>query len=309
MKNNKKIFLISYGVGGAEAINAIFPKIKDKYNSVQNIAITDFAQRKMKESIYIDVDKIFDYIRSEKPDVVINERSNGTQIQNSITELCRSLGIFNIALLDFYGAYKKRFTAMPDIIISPSTTVTNEMINEGFNKDKIITAGNPAFDRLEKYNYSKMRDILNPKIIFVSQYLQEAGSKITQYEIFTRFYNEIHELYKDVKIDVKIHPNENINTWIEFLKDFENIELIRLDVSEDLLEKITSYDLVVGYNSTVQLQSYLMNIPTIYYQLGDTESALSNFKQDVKLIQEIKYGDFEKNAINKVVKNIMSLIA
>lgn len=308
MKTNKKVFLISYGVGGAEAINSIYPKIKDNYTDIRNITITPFANAKMKNSIYIESDNILSYIKKEKPDVLINERSNGTKIQNDITSLCKKLGIFNIALLDFYGAYKERFESRPDIIISPSLTITKEMIDEGFNKKSIITAGNPAFDRLENYNYSKVRNTIDPKIIFTSQYLQEAGFPKSQYEIFTQFYFEIKDLYKDAKIEVKIHPNENMDNWVEFLKDFKDVVLIQFDTSKDFLEQITVYDLVAGYNSTVQLQTYMMHISTVYYELDNTKKALLNFKKNVKIIQRIKYSDFERNAVDKVSKTIIDLI-
>lgn len=304
---DKKVFFISYGVGGAEAIYSVYPILKNEYKEVRNITITPFAKTKINDSSYIDKDLILEYIRKEKPDVLINERSNGFSIQNQITNLCKELGIFNIALLDFYGKYTERFEAVPDIIISPSKSITDEMIEDGFEESSIVTAGNPAFDRLDTLKGNKTPNILSPKIVFMSQPLKETNHLDSQYDIFNKFIRELTDIYEDYKIEIKVHPNENIKEWYDFAKDFKNVIVLNVGTNKDFLEEVANYDLVAGYNSTLMLQTYMMGIPTIYYEIDGTKEALINFKNGSTNLQYIKYGDFEKNSIDKVVKTIKKI--
>jgi hypothetical protein len=306
--NDKKVLFISYGVGGAEAIYSVYPYLKNEYKDVRNITITPFAKTKVNDSTYIDENLILDYIRKEKPDVLINERSNGLVIQNKITNLCRELGILNIALLDFYGKYTERFEAVPDIIISPSKSITDEMIDDGFAEGSIVTAGNPAFDRLDKYKSKKSRNNTSPKIVFMSQPLRETDHLDSQYDIFNKFILELTEVYDHYKIDVKVHPNENIKEWQDFVENLKDVNVLNVGTAKDFLEEVSEYDLVAGYNSTLMLQTYMMGIPTIYYEMEGTKEALINFKNGSGELQYIKYGDFEKNSIDKVLKVIKNLI-
>lgn len=305
---DKKVFFVSYGVGGAEAIYSVYPKLKNEYKDVINITITPFAKTKVKDSLYIEKELILDYIKEEKPDVLINERSNGHYIQNQITNLCKEFGIFNIALLDFYGKYTERFEAVPDIIISPSKSITDEMISDGFTEKSIITAGNPAFDRLYKFRCEKVRNTMNPKIVFMSQPLRETDHLDSQYDIFNKFIEELTDIYDSYKIDVKVHPNENIEEWREFAKGFKNVSVLNVGTSKDFLEEVAQYDLVAGYNSTLMLQTYIMGIPTIYYEVEGTKEAITAFKNGSDKLQYIKYGDFERNSVDKVLKVIKNLI-
>lgn len=126
-----KIILISYGLGGAEIMNCIYFAILKDYRyrniSVQNITISKFAKLKLNNYKYVKTTDILNYIKKEKLDIIINERSNGLDIQNKITKYCKKNNIKNIVLLDVHGNYKKRFVQEPDLIISPSKTITTEL--------------------------------------------------------------------------------------------------------------------------------------------------------------------------------------
>ena len=305
---NKKIFFISYGVGGAEEINTIYENMKNEYSNMENITITEFATKKMNQSIYIDERWIIKYIESENPDIVINERSNGYRIQNSITDTCKKNDIFNVALLDFYGQYRERFVSVPNIIISPGMSVTEDMICDGFDKNIIITAGNPAFDRLSKYKYEKTINTKKPYIVFMSQPLKESGYNQTQFDVFKKFIKELNVIYDSYEIDIKVHPNESSANWKNFAKKFKNVNVVDCDTSDDFIKEVLKYDLVSGYNSTLMLQTNIIGIPTIYYENENTDKILSNYKNGCHNLQCVKYNDFEKNATEKVVKEIRKLI-
>lgn len=305
---NKEIMFISYGVGGAESVNAIYPHIIKYFNNVENITITPFAKLKLKDSKFIEQASILDYIRDKRPDVIINERSNGIQIQNKVTSLCKELGILNICLLDFYGGYDKRFSSIPDVIISPSLSVTKELICFGIKETSIITAGNPAFDRLCGVEYHRKYNVENLKVAFMSQPLDENFYSFTQYDIFKKFLDEINLLNLNYSIDVKVHPNEEPSNWLTLKDEIDKLYVIEFDNTKDFIPEMIKYDLIVGYNSTLMLQSYLMGIPTIYYELKDTKESLNRFKQGESLVQVIKYGDFKINCTESVVNALINII-
>ena len=81
---------ISYGTGGAEALDILHKKLKNKYSSL-NVSISEYASNKLTDFIYTD--DIYHLIDNYKPSLVINERSNGLEYQNQITRYCKEKNI------------------------------------------------------------------------------------------------------------------------------------------------------------------------------------------------------------------------
>lgn len=293
------ILLISYGVGGSEALNPLYIRLKDIEGlEVSNIAITDLSMDKLTDGIRIKEEYIFNYIEGMEPDLVINERSNGLEIQNRITKFCKEKNIMNISVLDFYGGYRRRFTDIPDLIIIPSKSIYEEMIEEGFGSKRLVVCGTPAFDRLEKYRNIKSE---RQNILFMSQPLHGL-----ERDLFRQIYNKVRN-YGNRKIYIKVHPNEDISKWNGLTKDFEEVEVIKISNKEDFLKYSVGYELVIGYNSTVMLQTTMLGVTTITLEFDSIE-LVDKFLKGEKIETRNKYIDFEKNATDKCLKIILENI-
>lgn len=298
-----KVFFISYGTGGAEIFNTIYPLFQqtNKGFKVANITISTYAKNKNPNSLYISEEDIITYLTDEKPDIIINETSNGLHIQNKISKLCKNLKILNISVLDFFGNYEDRFLFPPDKVIVPSKSTFIDLCRHGFSEDDLYICGNPSFDRFENYIYNKEMNYEKPHILYASQ-------GFDKFYVFKDFYTLLEKHFTSFNIDIKIHPQESSEMWDLVLKDHPYAKVLNFDNRNDFLSECLKYDLIIGYNSTLQIQSYLMGIPVIFHELNQIEKSLLNFREKVLPIEKHPYGDFEKNATYNTINTINSII-
>lgn len=176
-----KLLLISWGTGGAEILNILYPILKETLPNwiVQNISISKFADNKLQNYLRIHEDDIINYIGEQNPTIVINERSNGLDVQNKVTEYCMKNGIRNITILDVHGNYTNRFTSLPNKILVPTKSIKKDMLINNFNEDLLVVTGNPSFDKVSTYKYTrKHRKLKN--IIFTSQPIDAGNDNNTK---------------------------------------------------------------------------------------------------------------------------------
>ena len=289
-----KILLISYGTGGAECLNLIFNKLKSINLIVENISISPYTKGKLDNSISLKENEILDYINKSNATLVINERSSGLDLQNEITKHCIDNNIFNISILDVGGGYINRFRHMPNIICVPSDKIKREMTSLGFDSSKLYVTGNPTFDLLPCYN--KPRKFDNVDILFASQPLLKYNVA-NEFDIFKDYYDSLETNFNKFSLKVKLHPQDDIELWKEFLTNYNNVSI----VNELLYD---NYDLIIGYDSTVMLRSSAMNIPTIFY--SDKENQILNYINNLE-VNKIE-DRFKPNALDNICKVISDIL-
>lgn len=303
------ILYIAYGTGGAEAIKEVYLQQKDKRDT-KVIALSQYAEDKLKgiaEKVSIeDTKKLI-----EDAEVVINERSNGIEVQKEITEYCKTVGVKNIVILDIFipwcNNYNDLFGDKPDYVTAVSEGGYKALQNIGFTKEQIIKAGNPAYKRLKKIKRKeKGSNRVRKKILYVSQ---GGNGNISQIEIdnmFSEYIKHIECKIKDYIIDVKLHPMEEEyrGVWEERIKGNKRVKLIEVDNKKDFLtEYITDYDLIIGKHSTLQIQAQQLGIPVIYYT-KEIHKYIDKFKKGSKklmYVEELSY--YEPN-----IKGILEYI-
>ena len=93
-----KIFFVSAGSGGSEIINIINKELAGVLPSckISTIALTLYAKEKLDSYEYVKPEDIITYLKLNKPSVVINERSNDLELQNSVTDYCVKNNILNM---------------------------------------------------------------------------------------------------------------------------------------------------------------------------------------------------------------------
>jgi hypothetical protein len=297
----KKIFFVSYGVGGAEALNPVYLRLREEGLDVRNICVTDFSLTRLTDAVKIPEKEILDYLRREKPDIVVNERSNGVEVQNSVTRRCRELGILNIAVLDMYGNYANRFAEVPDIIAVPGRDIYDDLLDFGIPEAQLVITGNPGFDELEQHaSRRRERDIDAMAFLYLSQPLFEKTADEDQLRILANCVEAFDGMGIVYELGVKLHPNEeNPGRWSDMGYHIVSPgERNPLDFYED-------YDLVFGYNSTPLLKTKILGIPTLFCDeiekngenLGDI---MRHFVVTGRIAQQHRYLDFRRGAAGAV---------
>lgn len=79
---------------------------------------------------------------------------NGVNLEKRYTAVARAQGIPSLAVLDFWSNYRPRFgsddevDSLPDRIAIMDEQARDEMIAEGFEPERLVVTGQPAFDEL-----------------------------------------------------------------------------------------------------------------------------------------------------------------
>lgn len=280
------IYLIGYGAGGAEALDPIYLRLKAREDVViKNISLSPFSAARLTDPITLTEDELYSLLTNHPPDLVINERSNGLPLQNALTKFCREQKIKNIVVLDLFGNIKQRFTEIPDLILVPGESIKEDLIQEGITALLKVT-GNPAFDRLNTlvYVYPENHP---PKGLFISQPLCQNPEAPNIYQLFKKTHEEV--VREGWTLDVKLHPMEDREAWVSFLKDFHGTLIVQDE--NDALLNCLPYNFVIGYNSTVLLQTYLLDIPTTFLDESVT-----------------RYLDFEPHATENCIREILQFL-
>lgn len=288
------VIFISYGTGGAEAINPVYNLMNHSGIPSLNISISEYTKNKLDNPLDVLEEDILSFIEKVNPSVVVNERSSGIDIQNKITKFCKEKNIFNCSILDFPGNYIERFTEKPNLIFVPSDEIKKEMQSLGFKKDTIYVSGNPSFENLPKINKETKTD--NITILFVSQPLLKYNIH-NEFKIFNEFYNLIEDNFKHFKLDIKLHPQNRLSSWENFIDKNYNASFV-----EDI--EYSKYDLIIGYNSTVMYRSSYMGIPTIFYK--DMNKQLESYKKGLPL--ENPALNFRENSTENIFNYLLNFI-
>ncbi|HTO73243.1 MAG TPA: hypothetical protein VMJ30_05460, partial [Gemmatimonadales bacterium] len=211
------------------------------------------------------------------------------------TARARELGVPSLAVLDFWGQYRGRFTwqnhlEMPDRIAVMDDVARGEMLREGFPAIRLAVTGQPALDELSEYAKPEVRsschrelrrrarieDLPGPVILYASQPLSQLHDPAVL---------GFHE--RDVLIDtvaaagavlarhrqhatlvIKPHPRE-VGHPIALPQSGPSLT-VRLLNESDVSPRLAAAgaDLVVGMNSMLLLEACLLGTPVVSYQPG-----------------------------------------
>lgn len=305
-----RILFISYGTGGAEAINEVSKVVKDKDYKI--LACSDFSKAKIDKAIRVSETEALTYINTGIG-LVVTDRSNGITFQKEVTKKCKELGITNLVLTDIHlvgaDSYKSLFDELPDYITAISDLAYEELVGIGFKEEQIIKLGNPAYIRLNNIEY-KSTFSKTPKILFTSQ----GGKGNKPHEELIGFLEkcieEFDKRFTDYIIDVKLHPMEEElrGTWNEsILEKGWKCKVLEVPTSVDFLtEYITKYDLLIGLYSTLQVQGQLLGIPSIF-ETGDLKDCLDKYelkKTPLMWEKELNYYSITVEGIEDMFKRI-----
>lgn len=296
-----RIIAVTYGTGGSEIFSAL---ARDElFDNIVILSLSKYAAWKNPMGTYLSPDEVIGYLEKKKPDVVINERSNGLDIHNKIERHCQDNGITTICLLDMYGDYDRRFKVIPNHIIVPSESIKKELMEWGVEECMLHICGNAAYDSLTELKYEKEIDREKPRVLYVSQGPKHREDLLMFMEKMDRTYG------KNYSLEIKTHPQED--DGIAFADpNRRNVSIVKHDNQYDFIPKCLGYDLVVGRESTIQLKTNLLEIPTLFFKnktSNDVEKFITDFKNGIRL-PGWKYDDFERGATEKTLNTIRMIM-
>ena len=147
-----------------------------------------------------------------------------------------------MAVLDSWVNYEVRFKdAVPDYIFVMDDIAKIDLMEAGFDPEKISVTGNPYFDKFKKLRMKETR------LYFCQPFTElENNIGLNEIEILNDFVDAFKNLGIEKKIKVKMHPRtKNLNK-------FENLD-IEITTS-DTTDLIREAKLVIGMNSMALLR-------------------------------------------------------
>ena len=159
-----------------------------------------------------------------------------------------------------------------------------------YNNDNTVVVGQPRTDylynKLQKEKINKNKDG-KLKILYATQYIKELAREATEF-----LFSSLSQYEKEYEIIIKLHPNDNYyDMYYKIAKEY-NISNIKITKEIDIYDAILWSDVVISVHSTVNLESAILNKPSICLLLK-------------------KYwdqGNFVKNNISKGVSNNRELL-
>lgn len=262
------LFLVS-GTGGTQALQIIREYVK-KGNNIQTkmIAVSTIVKDLYDNITFADtLARAKEEIDSFKPDCILTETSSPCDLLY-LTLLYIKGKYYTVSIQDVWDLENTRYKQFePDLICAPTPKIYQQLLEHGHTNSILYT--NPSF-----INIGKVQRVINreqPRIIYMSQGLQYRYCM----DIIIKF---IKRLYPEPDITIQLHPEEE-----EFISEY------RLQRSFQLP---TEYDLVIGYNSTMQLKSLVMGVPTIFMDKNILVN-LEYFKQGLPVIIDPLYEEFQ----------------
>ena len=311
----KKVLATSWHPGGANAIVPVIKRLSDE-KTVDVITVGHQYSEKIFEAAGINYKKIADYglqdvssgsmetlIKAEAPRLVLigtstQDENNKDVIEQTATLAAKKQNVLTLAVLDFWGNYSQRFNDiytdtgekfkfLPNKIAIMDQYAMEDMLSEGFDKNRLVITGNPHFDNLESrakaFTPAEKQGIrdkigLSAEVIFF--YAASAWEKdakdfgywdLDNIQLINEAINELPGEQKNkVGIAIKLHPRvppEDLDAITKYLNTHSNNQ-IKLVSGIGPQELALASDLTFTPASTIGIEAVYMGKPCISLQPG-----------------------------------------
>jgi len=313
----KKIIATSWHPGGTNAILPVIKRLKEN-RDIEVITIAYQYSENILRKGGVDYKTIKDYglsdvsvssmekiLQQESPHLILTgtssqDENNKDVIEQTIILAAKKKGIKSLAVLDFWGSYSLRFNDiytgekfkfLPDKIAIMDKYAEKDMLEEGFDKNRLVITGNPHFDSLESKarNFTAeqrkeirkeigMKNSLDTGILvfYAANAWKKSREELGYWDLDNiRLINEV--LYdlpdtekKHTSLVVKLHPRTPQQDQEEITDYITNHskEKITLVTNIDPQELILATDLTLTSFSTLGIEAVYLRKPCISTQPG-----------------------------------------
>ena len=310
---NLSILFVADGAGGSEVIKAIVNcGIKD---DIEVMSCSQHSSEILGLSITPKMRALGRALSGDYR-LVVSERSNSIKFHSELTKRCIENSIKNLVLTDYCTGCVEHYKGILPDIPTAVTAVTKEskdlLVKRGVDESNIYMLGNPAYDGVKgieyKRGYSK-----EPRVLYVSQGGQGNINSLENMSEFNKLYLELFKIFDKFTLDVKLHPMEESErcNWDNVSKFFSNVNILPKCLGEVFVkENISNYDIITGRNSTLQVKSKMIGIPTIMLKDENLRLRLIEYKcnnfinikqpcEDIIVLDDLSL--FVNDMLNKII--------
>lgn len=228
--------------------------------------------------------------------LVVSTSGNSIDLERRFITAARRIGTPSLGLLDFWSNYVDRFgdaqgrlVYVPDLIAVMDETARAEMIDLGFDPERLVVTGQPAFDDLplirEGFNTSRRRQIRHELgaapgaklVTFASQPMAAVfGASpmsrrylgYTEHDVLRALIHALEGVTErgvGIVLAIVPHPREDPRGLRALTSHEIDIVVSRTHLP---LEVLMAADLVVGMNSIVLMEASYLGCLTLSLQPG-----------------------------------------
>lgn len=230
--------------------------------------------------------------RSSADAVLCGSSAFGLRIDARACAAARNIGVPVLAIVDFPSNYRERFTllgsdtldALPDRIAVIDERMREDMLQFGFEADRIIVTGPPSFDAL----LSAVRSSNAPRTpsneaLFLSQPIarfcgtDESSQQFLGYTEATAFAAVLPLVRRaGLVLRVRMHPRENPDERGAYERSF--VDGDAFSEAPSLEHAVASARIVLGMNTMALTAAALQGAPALSIQIGlrGSDMLLSN---------------------------------
>ncbi len=283
--------------------HSIWISIKDSFSQICNTRFLESTER------ILLLKELFNKFNIS---VILEWAETGQQEKEAIL-IAKKYGIKSVMLQhamqpngELWDAAGRFFSFFSRPLISNKQAVWGEMtkkyaINYGHNPDDLAIVGSPRHDKFFHAEKTTAPGIILLATTGVSEFFA-ATSTTNDYIKFNEFVREVYRVVKNLdgkRLILKPHPQPDfVNNIIDLMKKIDPDIQIILDT--DLVELINSCELLITFkNSTIALESLILNKPTISLQT-DNWAEKSEIVSEGAILSISKIEDIE-SGIHKIL--------
>lgn len=339
----KKIILLACDPGGA---NTVAPLLEPLCLAGYNVTLFGKDSALMRYKVIgkegqnlslslekFDFEDVLNFIKSQKPDLVITGTSSEDFTEKYTWQACFVLKIPCFAILDQWMNYGVRFSKyraseiesynqhkdhsfLPTKIFVMDEFAKQKMIQEGITAEKIVVTGQPYFDWLSNVFHPQILklDHHENKILFISEPISQTFNNYrgyTEESIFIELVKALELICKrhDLEFDIgiKLHPREDKKLFTDLISRLKS-KFIKFRIIQELnlFKLFSDFDIVCGMASMALLEAALLKKNVISIQIGleqenpfilDILGVLKSIKNQRDLVLALKSVLVDKNRV------------
>jgi hypothetical protein len=284
---------------------SIWNSIKDSFTKMCNARFLDSVERLM----------LLDQLFTKYDISVILEWAETAPHEKEVVHVAKRYGKKIVMLQhgmstsgDIWDRAARFFSFFSGPLNSDKQVVWGETTKEyaikyGHNSENILSLGSPRHDKFFQAKKINSKGMILLATTGVSEFFAET-STTNDYLKFNNFIREVCLVVKnlkDKKLVIKPHPQPDfVNNVIDLIKEIDpQIEIV---LDTDLVELINSCEILITFNnSTIALESMILNKPTISIQT-DKWAEENEIVKKHGIISISKLEDIEPS-INSILKD------
>jgi hypothetical protein len=262
----------------------------------RNLPCEELAEATTLEEISLLLD------RSRPALLLAGTSANSVDLEKLFIFVTREKGVPSLALLDFWSNYALRFADaegrlryLPDRIAVMDEQARSEMQTAGFDSQRLVITGQPAFDDLavlhHRFDQAQRRAVRESVglrsaelfVLFASQPLSVISGTDDSHPLYPG-YNERSVLHaatvalvgiarrkeREILLLVRPHPREDLESLRSVTQSVPEAGAIRVIASAegDARELVLASDLVIGMTTVLLVEACYLGRPAVSLQPG-----------------------------------------